>query len=237
MAKSFGILIFVFQSEFPISYLCDDFLLNRKWASAYDTVFPFLDDVREGPIPSMYLVLRFLNCFSLTEGGTRCFTALDFSGNNVIIAGQVLYLRDIRYFVEAIINGVKELLQVDLFFGLDTFNINWSPGMVHDEPRNRSIGYSCFDHQSSHIATTRWFLVAQVLLPTRLLKTKSHSAGVAQQLNMVRQLLPSHTTRSNRPADNPTASEFGSDGSVSRQPDNWILVQMSLQGVIEHRRI
>jgi hypothetical protein len=163
MGKSFGVLIFVIQSEFPILYLCDDCLLNWKWTSAYDIVFPFLDDVREGPIPSMYLVLRFLNCFSSAEGGTRCFTALDFSGNNVIVAGQVLYLRDIRYFVEAIINEVKELLQVDLFFGLDTFNINWSPGMVHDEPRNRSIGYSCFQDPSNSFHTHRFDLLRAIL--------------------------------------------------------------------------
>lgn len=63
-------------------------------------VSSFLDDGREGPIPSMYLVMRFLNHFSSAEQGTVRFTALDFSGENIIVAGRVLYLRDIRYFLE-----------------------------------------------------------------------------------------------------------------------------------------
>jgi hypothetical protein len=53
----------------------------------------------------MYLVMRYLNSFSSVEEGTPRFTALDFSGDNVIIAGHVLYLRDIRYFVETIIDS------------------------------------------------------------------------------------------------------------------------------------
>jgi hypothetical protein len=111
----------------------------------------------------MYLVLRYLNGFPSAVEGTLPFTALDFSGNNVLVAGQVLYLRDIRYFVEAIIDEVKELLQVDLFFGLDTLDINWSPGIVHDEPRNRSIGYSCFQDPSNSFHQHRFDLLRAIL--------------------------------------------------------------------------
>jgi hypothetical protein len=78
----------------------------------------------------------FLNHFSLAEQGTLQFTALDFSGENIIIAGKVLYLRNIHYFVETIVSEVKEVICSDLFFGLDVFDINWLPGMVHEEPRN-----------------------------------------------------------------------------------------------------
>jgi hypothetical protein len=37
------------------------------------------------------LVMRFLNRFSSAEQGTMRFTALDFSGENVIVAGNVRY--------------------------------------------------------------------------------------------------------------------------------------------------
>ena len=77
---------------------------------AYDLVSPFFDDAREGPIPSMYLVMHFLNHFSLAEQGTLCFTALDFSGNNIIVGGKVLYLQDIGRFVETIISEVKDMI-------------------------------------------------------------------------------------------------------------------------------
>jgi len=102
--------------------------------SAYGLVFSFLDDTQEGPIPSMYLVMRFLNHFSSAEQGTLWFTALDFSGENIIVAGKVLYLWNIRSFMETIISEVKEMICSQLFFGLDVFNINWLPGGVHEEP-------------------------------------------------------------------------------------------------------
>lgn len=88
--------------------------------------------------------MRPLNHFRSAEDGTLRFTALDFSGDNVIIAGHVLYLKDIRYFVETLIDEVKQRLKTRLFFGLDVVDVNWSPGVVHEEPRNTTIGYSCF---------------------------------------------------------------------------------------------
>jgi hypothetical protein len=107
--------------------------------------------------------MRFLNHFSSAEQGTLRFTALDFSGENVIVAGKVLYLRNIRYFVETIISEVKELIRSELFFGLDAFDINWLPGVVHEEPRNRNVGYSCFQDPSNSFRQHRFDLLRTVL--------------------------------------------------------------------------
>lgn len=126
-------------------------------------VSSFLDDAREGPIPSMYLVMRFLNHISSAEQGTLRFSALDFSGDNILVGGKVLYLRDIRRFVETIISEVKELIHGQLFFGLDTFDINWSPGVVHEEPRNRTIGYSCFGDPSNSFVRHRFDVLRAIL--------------------------------------------------------------------------
>lgn len=112
----------------------------------------------------MYLVMRFLNHFSSAEQGTPRFTALDFSGENVIVAGKVLYLRNIRYFVETIISEVKELIRRELFFGLDVFDINWLPGVVHEEPRNRNVGYSCFHDPSNSFRQHKFDLLRAFLL-------------------------------------------------------------------------
>lgn len=112
----------------------------------------------------MYLVMRFLNHFSSAEQGTLRFTALDFSGENVIVAGKVLYLRNIRYFVETIISEVKELIHRELFFGLDVFDINWLPGVVHEEPRNRNVGYSCFHDPSNSFQQHRFDLLRTFLV-------------------------------------------------------------------------
>jgi hypothetical protein len=107
--------------------------------------------------------MRFLNRFSSAEQGTMRFTALDFSGENVIVAGKVLYLRGIHHFVETIISEVKELLRSQLFFGLDMFDINWLPGVVHEEPRNRTIGYSCFHDPSNSFQQHRFDFLRAIL--------------------------------------------------------------------------
>src|SRR5262245_21510555 len=111
----------------------------------------------------MYLLMRYLNQFSSAEEGTLRFTALDFSGDNIIVSGKVLYLRNICYFVEKIISEVKDLLRDQLFFGLDTFDINWSPGIVHEEPRNRRVGYSCFVDPSNSFRQHRFDLTKAML--------------------------------------------------------------------------
>ena len=212
MVKFLSDLISVTPGELR-SEFCNACFLRGNYASAYDVVCPFFDDASEGPIPSMYLVMRYLNKFSSVEEGTPRFTALDFSGDNVIIAGQVLYLRDIRYFVETIhqricenltlmayicntlsghiilgeiateeymalyfcskfpdvIDEVKEIFRVHLFFGLDIFDVNWSPGVVHEEPRNRSIGYSCFQEPSNSFRGHRLDLAQAILTHPSLL--------------------------------------------------------------------
>jgi hypothetical protein len=111
----------------------------------------------------MYLLMRYLNRFAAAEEGTIHFSALDFSGDNIIVMGQVLYLRDIRYFVEKIIEEVKELLRNRLFFGLDIFDVDWSPGVVHEQPRNRSIGYSCFQDPANSFHNHRFDLLRVML--------------------------------------------------------------------------
>ena len=121
----------------------------------------------------MYLVMRFLNHFSSAEQGTLRFTALDFSGDNIIVGGKVLYLRDIGRFVETIITEVKDMIHEQLFFGLDTFDINWSPGVVHEEPRNRTIGYSCFGDSSNSFARHK-FDVLRVILTHPSLRGRFH---------------------------------------------------------------
>src|SRR5438477_2713604 len=97
---------------------------------AYGEIAAFLDEDHEGPIPNLYPITRYLSRFAREQEGWVHFTALDFSGDNVIVAGHVLYLRDIRYMVETLITEVKDQFMTTLFFGLDIIDINWSPGVV-----------------------------------------------------------------------------------------------------------
>jgi hypothetical protein len=111
----------------------------------------------------MYLIMQYLNGFTSAEEGTVCFTGLNFSGDNIIVAGWVLYLRDIHYFVATITGEVKELLKAKLFFRLNIFNINWSPGVVHKEPINRTIGYPCFHDPASSFRQHRLNLLQAII--------------------------------------------------------------------------
>ena len=80
------------------------------------------------------------------ENGSPLFTALDFTGRNVIVNGKVLYVTDIKSFVVSIVQELQDCLLHNLFFGItDLVNIErWSPGVVNEEPRNTRAGYSCF---------------------------------------------------------------------------------------------
>lgn len=105
----------------------------------------FLDEDNEGPIPTMYLLMRPLNRFSSSEEGTTSFTALNFSGDHILVHGQIIRLLDVRNFVETLVQEIKCLIQERLFFGLpDVADVEWSPGTVHEEPRNTTLHYSCF---------------------------------------------------------------------------------------------
>jgi hypothetical protein len=110
-----------------------------------------------------------------------CFTALDFSGNNVIVEGHVLYLRDIRYFVETLITEIKDQFRTRLFFGLEIVNINWSPEVIHEEPRNISVGYSCFRDSKNDFAKHKDDLL-QIILTHPLIRSHFHYIDQRGQL-------------------------------------------------------
>jgi hypothetical protein len=142
--------------------------LTQQGYRAYDKVASFMDDDYEGPIPSMYILMRPLNRFSSAEGGSLRFTATDFSGDNIMAAGRILHLRDIRYFVESLIGEIREQMRMQLFFGLDVADVDWSPGIVYEEPRNVSIGYSCFRDPHNSFLNHKDDLLQAVLTHPRL---------------------------------------------------------------------
>lgn len=130
---------------------------------AHEEIAAFLDENREGPIPTMYLITRYLNRFASEQEGGVHFTALDFSGDNIIVAGHTLYLRDIRYMVETLITEIKDQFKTTLFFGLDIIDINWSPGVVHEEPRNITIRHSCFRDPKNNFSSHKDDLLRIIL--------------------------------------------------------------------------
>ena len=130
----------------------------------------------------MYLLMRPLNHFTSAEQGAFRFTALDFSGDNVIVNGRVLYLRDIRLFVETLIEEIRAQIQTDLFFGLDLVDMNWSPGVVYEQPRNITVGYSCFSDPHNTFARHKEDLLKAVLTHPRL---RGHFHFINQQGHVV----------------------------------------------------
>src|ERR1700731_1479361 len=96
-------------------------------------------------MPTLYILMRPLNKFVSAEEGALNFTALNFNGDNIIIKGRVLYLHDIRHFVEVLTREIKAHIETDLLFGLPIVDADWSPGILYDEPRNTKVSYSAFD--------------------------------------------------------------------------------------------
>ena len=135
---------------------------------AYANVEPYLDGDREGLIPTLYLLRRLLNNMQSAEETTFQFTALDFTGDNVIVNGRVLYLRDIHSFVDAIISEVKDHISNELLFSMDVVDINWTPGVIHEEPRNTRLSYSAFDDPRNSFQQYRNTLLKFILTEPRL---------------------------------------------------------------------
>jgi hypothetical protein len=130
----------------------------------------------------MYLLMRPLNRLATTEEGSFQFTALDFSGDNIIVEGRVLYLRDIRDFVETLIVEIKEDISTKLFFGVSVADISWSPGVVYEEPRNISVGYSCFRDPRNNFLRHKDDLLRVILTHPRV---RGHFHYVDQQGRIV----------------------------------------------------
>ena len=99
------------------------------------------------------------------ESGSPLFTALDFTGRNVIVNGKVLYVTDIKSFIVSIVQELQDGLLHNLFFGItDLVNIErWSPGVVNEEPRNTRAGYSCFTDPLNSFTSDSNLLLKTVL--------------------------------------------------------------------------
>jgi hypothetical protein len=116
----------------------------------------------------MYILMRPLNKFVSAEENVLDFTALNFNGDNIIVDGRVLYLHDIRSFVETLTAEIREHITKELLFGLDIVDINWSPGVIHEEPRNRRVSYSVFDDPHNSFGEHRETLLKAILTDPRL---------------------------------------------------------------------
>lgn len=127
-------------------------------------------------MPTLYLLTRPLNHFVSAEQGALAFTAKDFTGTNIIVDGKVLHLHDIRHFIETLIVEIKSLIREKLFFGLDVGDVEWSPTIVHEEPRNTSAGYSCFGDARNEFLGYHDELIRAVLTHP-LLRGRFHFLG------------------------------------------------------------
>jgi hypothetical protein len=117
----------------------------------------------------MYIYMRLLNKLVSAADGVLEFTGLNFHGDNIILQGKVLYLRDIHNFIEALAADIKGSIQRDLFFNLDVISVDWSPtGIVHEEPRNLRLSYSAFDDPHNHFLEGKHSLLQLILDHPRL---------------------------------------------------------------------
>lgn len=104
------------------------------------------------------------------------FTSLDFSGTNIIIRGRVLYLRDLKLFVETLIMELQESLERDLLLGLPGIIdvATWQPGIVYEEPRNTTMGYACFSDKRNPSFTSKEDILLKAILDDPSLSGRFH---------------------------------------------------------------
>ena len=121
----------------------------------------------------MYLIMRSLN-HSSTEQGTFCLTSVEITSSSQ----EKCFPSEISATWFKIIDEAKELLTVQLLFGLDTFNADWS-GVVHEEPRDGSMGDSYFRDATDAFHKHRFDLL-QAILTHPSLHGRFHFVGNAQ---------------------------------------------------------
>lgn len=130
-------------------------------SSAARVLNKYLDEEFEGPLACLYLLRRPLDRFAQTEGAPFTFTAADFSGQNVIVCGKTLYIAEVKHMVETLVSELKTCLKDQLLFGIsDLMDVDsWTPGTIHEEPRNTRSGYSCLsDPHNSTWTQEDWLL-------------------------------------------------------------------------------
>ena len=104
------------------------------------------------------------------------FTALDFSGQNILVNGHVLHIKDIKMCIETIISELRSIFIQDLFFGLShLIDLDaWLPGIVHEEPRNQRPGYSCFVDPHNHSLSEPSSLLLRTVLDHPTISGRFH---------------------------------------------------------------
>jgi len=120
----------------------------------------------------MYLIMRSLN-HSSTEQGTFCLTSVEITSSS---QEKCFPSEKISATWLKIIDEAKELLTVHLLFGLDT---DWSPGIIREEPRDGSMGYSYFRDAMDAFHKHRFDLL-QAILTRPSLHGRFHFVGNAQ---------------------------------------------------------
>jgi hypothetical protein len=152
--------------------------------SAYHNIEKFLDDFYEGPIPSLYLLKQPLNQLASVEESPLAFTSLDFSGTNIIVRGHVLYLKDLKFFVETLITELRESLERDLLLGLPGIIdvATWQPGIIYEEPRNTTMGYACFSDKRNPGFTSQEDILLKAVLDDPSLSGRFHFRDAANNI-------------------------------------------------------
>ncbi|KAF9487665.1 hypothetical protein BDN71DRAFT_602419 [Pleurotus eryngii] len=159
------IAVFLFCGRQVMMAIMSDVIEKGKltqFKMAYESVRPFLDEVNEGPIPAMYLLIRPLHQMASSENGAEEFTANDFSGDSVLVNGRVIHFTDIRNFVERVVEEATRIIQEKLLFGLhDVFKS--TQDAIYDDLQNTSVRYSCFMDPRNGFAQQQDLLLRTVL--------------------------------------------------------------------------
>lgn len=112
--------------------------------------------------------MRPLNKFVSAEESMLEFTGVGFNGDNIIIDGKVLYLHNIRSCVNSLISEIKDHIKNELLFGIDIIDIDWSPDIIHEEPRNARVSYSAFDDPHNPFCASKDTVLRIILTDPRL---------------------------------------------------------------------
>ncbi|KAG5223760.1 P-loop containing nucleoside triphosphate hydrolase protein [Salix suchowensis] len=139
-----------------VSYLenylaLDQFLQKEGWHSHVAGIpFKDIDVLTSQPVPvnldpiasAVYAILSKAQVTVQSSGHlARRLLGLRPS---VLVKDRVIHLHDIRDLIESLNKEIRLIMFEQLLFGLPFVSDDWTPGIIHDDPKKKSLAYSCF---------------------------------------------------------------------------------------------
>ncbi|KAF9491147.1 hypothetical protein BDN71DRAFT_1434142 [Pleurotus eryngii] len=165
------IVMTLFTGRLVMMALMEQFMEKNqgvRFGRAFLEISRYLREEHEGPMPTLYLLLRPLNRLVSAEQGTLQFNGTHPSGTDIMLDDKIITVADLGSTVRTMTNEIRRMLQDEIFFGLDIVDLERVWGIIRDDPRNVLPGYAWFKDLANNLGPCEHVLARAMLTHPRL---------------------------------------------------------------------